>query len=229
MQCFLATGVQCPLTQAQQADLFEIHVTIAATSEQRLATFRSVCTQHHCKAIVIALDPSIPIQPMTCSRVTGTFDDAWCRAEAIRVNLEAANLYVTRVKIEAAPWNSHVPQTDASVEHQHGSAYFEYHAKLLLSTNAIPMALTDVCQAFGAHLSRYVLKQRNDGGTERFVTLRVAQIGRTGFAAQAEILEQALRDAGVPILTTVTEYCMYDSNSALDAVWLMGHTITPSR
>jgi hypothetical protein len=219
MQCFFMTGAQCAILASQRPDVFEVHVTIAPCDSADMDRFRDACITNQWKSIVIDLDPSLPVQPMTCSRVIGTIGIADQHAANICQILVDKKLVVTRVKIEAAPWNSVVPQ-DASARHlQGGTAYFEHHVKLRLPHAGIPQVLADVCKQWNAHISRNALKQAADGAVERFITLRGDADHRASFATTTAALEQALCAVAMDIQSTVTEYCVYDSNRALDAEW----------
>ncbi|HEY1011284.1 MAG TPA: hypothetical protein VGE07_01185 [Herpetosiphonaceae bacterium] len=224
MNCFQTTGVPCILAQSQRPDLFEIHLTIAPPTAAELVRFRALCAAQAWKAIVIAFDSAAPPQPMTCSRIAGSPDDARRHAAAAAALLEAAGFAPTRLKIEAAPWNSHVPADDEARASQHESAYFEHHAKLRLPRAGWQPALLPLCAAFDAHVSRNAFRQTADGWTERFATIRSPRDGLAAFERRTADFGRRLRDHGFALLASVTEYCVYDSNAALDDLWLSPST-----
>jgi hypothetical protein len=219
MNCFLTTGVPCVLTRSRRPDAFEVHVTLTPLHEAERARFATICSQQRWKALMIELDPQIPSQPMTCSRIVGTADDAMSHALFVQQHLEGCGFTVTRIKIEAAPWNSFVPQTDQEAMHRHHSAYFEFHAKLVLPMTGWESTLRTICMPFQAHISRNSFRIRNDNTMERFVTMRSALHGLDTFQQHASQLTNALGAGGFSTADTVMEYCIYDSNTALDAVW----------
>ncbi len=197
---------------AQMADAFEVHVTAALTALTRLPEFRETCRTAGVKALVIDLGDDVPRQPMTCSRVLGDLAEAHAEALRVKTVLEEVGFGVTRLKIEAAPWNTDLPSN--------GYCYYEHHARLLLPSElAQQQALAKLCQRLGVHLSRNPFKAREDGTQQRFITLRHPPITREEAAQTAENLWATLRGAGYTIEKTITEYCVYDTNRELDVAW----------
>ncbi|MCU0493815.1 MAG: hypothetical protein MUD01_19665 [Chloroflexaceae bacterium] len=219
MNCFFTTGTPCMLHRPRQSDLFEIHVTVDIQQQTELQTFLSLCQYHKWKAIIIDLIPASARQPMTCSRITGTIDDVYTHAQYVQTQLSSAGLSTSRIKIEAAPWNSHVPKTNLERDHYAASAYFEYHVKLHLPTKGWQDSLPRLCQVFGAHVSRNALRQEADGTSQRFVTIRSHTAGLDFFQRHTDLFQQALHSEGFVVLAAVTEFCIFDSNIALDALW----------
>jgi hypothetical protein len=218
MNCFLTTGRPCALSQLRP-DTFEIHVTIGPIAGAERARFVALCAHQGWKALIIELGAVLPIQPMTCSRVAGGYALADAHAQEVQRHLRAHGFAVTRVKIEAAPWNSAVPQTDAAAQDNDQGGYFEFHAKLALPLHGWEALLQPICQRYQAHISHNPLRRRADASTERFVTLRSATQGAKHFTPYAEQFLAALRAAEIRIVDTVLEYCVFDSNQALDAIW----------
>jgi hypothetical protein len=219
MNCFLTTGVPCVLSRSRRPDAFEAHVTLTPLHEAERARFAAICSQQRWKALVIELDPHIPSQPMTCSRIAGTAEEARSHALFVQQHLEQCGFTTTRVKIEAAPWNSFVPQTDQEAMQRHHSAYFEFHAKLVLAMTGWESTLPAVCLPFQAHISHNSFRKRDDTTMERFVTMRSALYGLDTFQQHANQLTAALGASDFSVADTVMEYCIYDSNAGLDAVW----------
>lgn len=220
MNCFLLTGAPCQLQQSKRSDLFEVHVTIEPQQSSDIDTLLAICSQQRWKAIIIDLKPPSPNQPMTCSRITGTIDDAFSHAKQVQRCLQQAGLLVNRVKIEAAPWNSQVPHSDQERQQHDPSAYFEYHLKLALSANNWQETLPQICHSFQAHLSHNALKHEANGTIQRFATIRSSTLGLERFQAYTQAFQDCVDSAGFTILKAITEFCIYDSNSALDNSWL---------
>ncbi len=219
MICFLSTGVPCVLSHSRRPDAFEIHVSLTPLHEAERMRFSTICSLQRWKALLIELAPDIPSQPMTCSRIVGTCDDATNHALSVQQHLEHCGFTVTRVKIEAAPWNSFVPKTDQDAVRRHCSAYFEFHTKLVLPITGWESTLHTICKPFQAHVSRNSLRIHDDKTMERFVTMRSALHGLETFQQNTNEFTATLDASGFSIADTVMEYCVYDSNTALDAVW----------
>jgi hypothetical protein len=217
MNCLLTTGEVCVLQQSPRSDLFEVHITVDAQSDTD--AFRAVCQAQRWKSIVIELADDACSQPMTCTRIKGDLPAAFAHAAQVRDTLVHAGLHVCRTKIEAAPWNACVPHLDSERDQHAASAYFEHHIKLQLAAQGWQEPLKQVCDAFGAHISRNALKQQIDGSSERFATLRSHQLGYQSFGQLVQAFEQGLLANGFMLLKSVSEFCVYDSNLALDAAW----------
>ena len=110
-----------------------------------LEAFKRFCYMAGIKALVIDLAVNVAMQPMTCSRVTGSFAQATLEAAKLRTALEGAGFAVTRVKLEAAPWNAGVPITDEQAKLSPSGNYFEHHTKLKLEKHANLRLLEQFC------------------------------------------------------------------------------------
>lgn len=191
-------------------DIYEVHVTVLPTSDAN--RFRLICREMKVKTIVIELAEGLPSQPMTCSRIQGTVQAAHAEAQRVSKALAEAGLTITRIKIEAAPWNNDLPIT--------GEGYYEHHARLNLSNLQDQEAtLRDLCGTLGVHLSRNPFKTNLNGSQQRFVTLRHPPTWPEVAAQRAADLWQGLADRGFPPEKTVTEFCVYDNNRNLDLAW----------
>ena len=110
---------------------------------------------------------------------------------AIATRLRAAGFDVTRVKLEAVVTNEGVPDTEEEVQRFPAGNYFEFHVKTTLpAVGADLEALRARCERHGAHLSRNARKVREDGASERFVTLRVKGLGRLNADARFKALRK---------------------------------------
>jgi hypothetical protein len=124
------------------------------------------------------------------------------------------------VKIEAAPANADVPIRDADAVGHASENYFEHHVKLLRAVGTPRDALTQLCETFGAHLSRNAFRDAAEGHEERFVTLRSYGTGAATSGQELQRLLTALRETGEHVIEHESEYCVYDSAVKLDAGWL---------
>ncbi|WNG54514.1 hypothetical protein F0U59_06720 [Archangium gephyra] len=204
-----------------QGGAFEAHITVAARSEDDLRRFRAFCDMASVKCIFIELGRGAePFQPMTASYHHGTLPHALEEARAMARALAAEGFDVKRLKLEALGKNRDIPEDDATARAQPAN-YFEFHVKVLL-----PSGLTDLdalrarCETHGAHLSRNARKVREDGASERFVTLRVYGLGRANAEARFSALLDDLAATGLKLTQRMREWTVYDSNHGLDRGWL---------
>jgi hypothetical protein len=199
---------------------FEVHLTASAADAVTLTRFRDWCVgkRFKCVHIVLARGDSVS-QPMaTWRRGDATLAGVVAEAHGRAAEVAAGGIPVTRVKVEAAPGNPGVPATDAD-PHAPG-CYFEHHAKLLRDADDTRDRLLEVCERFGAHLSRNAFKVAPAGREERFVTLRCHRVGRATAAARFTALLTALAAVGETVVDSESEYCVHDTNLTLDAGWL---------
>ena len=204
-----------------QGGAFEAHITVSARSEEDLRRFRAFCDAAAVKCIFIELSRGEePFQPMTASYHHGTLRQAREEVQAMARALAAEGFDVTRMKLEALGKNRDIPEDDATAKALPAS-YFEFHVKVLL-----PAGVSDVeglrsrCEKHGAHLSRNARKVREDGASERFVTLRVYGLGRANADARFTTLLEDLAGTGLTLTQRLREWTVYDSNHGLDRGWL---------
>ncbi|PWU46504.1 hypothetical protein DLE60_34565 [Micromonospora globispora] len=201
------------------AGLFEIHLTVAAADADRLAAFAE---RHGVKVVHILLDRGRrPAQPMLSLRTSGSLDDAMEVARRWQGTLHDERLPVTRLKVEAAPGNTGVPDDDSRPV-QPDDRYFEHHVKLVLSdaNEHRLVALTELAAPYNARLSRNARRERDDGRHERFITQRCHGVGRTSARRCLDALVADLRAGGHEIASVEAEYVVHDSCLSLDDGWL---------
>ncbi|GAA2815970.1 nucleotidyl transferase AbiEii/AbiGii toxin family protein [Crossiella cryophila] len=195
---------------------FEVHLTGSEWEADRLAAF---ARQRGAKFSDIKLDRgATPLQPMLTVAGSGTLAELHELAERWRAELIAADLHVLRVKIEAAPWNQGVPQSDVDAR---ADLYFEHHVKLLLPNDKYGTikAVDEVIHGHDARLSRNARRERADG-EERFVTQRCHGVGRDTARARLDALLTALRGNGHTVLEVEEEYVVHDDALGVDKGWL---------
>jgi hypothetical protein len=204
-----------------QGGAFEAHLTVSARTEEELRRFRAFCDAASVKCIVIELSRGAePLQPMTASYHHGTRGQALEEARALARALAAEGFDVTRLKLEALGKNGDIPEDDAAAKAQPAS-YFEFHVKVLLPGGVTDTeALRARCEKHGAHLSRNARKVREDGASERFVTLRVYGLGRANAEARFSALLEDLAGTGLTLTRRLREWTVYDSNHGMDRGWL---------
>ena len=200
---------------------FETHVTVEPLGPTELDRFAQVCDELGVHAVLIELPRgAVRSQPMTRSNFRGTLPECHQSAITLANQLRKQGFAVSRIKIEAAPWNEDLPETDLHAQGLPEENYFEYHVKLILAGETDLREILRVCELRGAHLSANAFKRRDDGRFERFVTLRCPGVGRATANQRAQDLEQSLRATGHEVGRMVCEYCVYDSNQNVDAEWL---------
>jgi len=195
---------------------FEVHLTCPATAARALADFAQ---RQGAAFSLIELDQgATPSQPMLTVPGSGISTEVAALAAGWRAGLESAGLPVLRVKIEAAPWNTGVPQLD---EHARADLYFEHHVKVRLPAGDGRRldALTVAVRNHGARPSRNARRVRDDGWQERFVTQRCPGVGRRAALDRLDALLTAIRAARFEVLAVHEEYVVHDDAAALDAGW----------
>lgn len=200
---------------------FETHITVALEDTNRLGALQTWATGHGLKCLHIVLSRGNTIsQPMLTWRGTGGLSSALAKALEVEAALHAARFPVTRIKIEAAPWNADIPQSEEEAKQHPSGRYFEHHIKLLLEPEADLTVLTEVAERHAAHLSRNALRLREDTCVERFVTQRCQGVSRAEAQRLLDALVQEITTRSYPILEIEAEFVVYDSNLAIDAGWL---------
>ncbi len=200
---------------------FETHVTVRAAGPDDVDALRAFTERHRLKFHHIVLDRGrTPSQPMVSLRGRGNLSGELAAAADLSRRLTAAGLIVTRVKIEVAPDNRDVPDSDAEAAARHPDRYFEHHVKLALDAGTDVRPLAGLACGHAAHLSRNARRVREDGMKERFVTQRCHAVGRPAARGRLDALLAALAAGGYMILSVEEEFVVYDSNPAVDAGWL---------
>jgi hypothetical protein len=210
--CFMAVSQN----EFARADAFELHVTVAPLIGLELERFKKLCVTNRLKALQINFSSFTPVQIMTCSRFEGSLHQALLELNRVRDVLETNGFVVVRRKLEAAPWNSHVPQDSAP---NNVTEYFEHHAKLLLPENANLTRLEQIANIHKAHLSSNAFKQLEQGFSQRFITRRGYQMTRAAAQGLFEELLKHLQLAGFTVQDSIAEFCVFDSHLELDGAW----------
>jgi hypothetical protein len=202
----------------------ETHVTVALDDDApngALARLRTWAASRGLKFTHIVLARGrTPSQPMLTQHTRGTLSDALALAGEMAGALRAERFVVSRVKVEATPWNAGVPPTDAEAAHHPPERYFEHHVKLLLLAGADVGPLAALAQRHAAHVSRNARRMRDDGRAERFVTQRCRGVGRDIAHARLVALRDALAGAGYEVIDVEEEFVVHDTNLAVDAGWI---------
>lgn len=199
---------------------FETHITVKLQDLNSIDRLQQWGIERNLKFLHILLERGTNIsQPMLTRRGRGDFADELEIATALAQALTAEDFAVVRIKIEAAPWNQGVPQSDVEAYLHPADRYFEHHIKLLLQSNR-DSPLRELVQRHSAHLSRNALQTRNDGFGQRFVTQRCIGVGRSTAKKQLQILVDSIESLGYHPIDIESEFVVYDSNLALDKGWI---------
>lgn len=201
---------------------FETHITVSCSGISEIDRLQQWSVERNLKFLHILLDRGETVsQPMLTRRGQGDFNDEREIAYNLSRSLAAECFSVARIKIEAAPGNHGVPQSDVEALAHPAHRYFEHHVKLLLKSapNDLPL-LREVVKGHSAHLSRNALQIQRDGVREQFITQRCIGIGRSGAEKQLQMLINSIESLGYSPIDIEAEFVVYDSNLALDLGWI---------
>jgi hypothetical protein len=201
---------------------FETHITVSNCHVERLPAW---CAARNIKSLHIVLDAARMAvehhsQPMLSWRGWGDFDRELAVANRLAAELTAEGFRVVRIKIEAAPSNSGVPQSALEAASQPADRYFEHHLKLNLAPDADLELLRSIASAHSAHLSHNALQVSMDGRTKRFLTQRCMGVGSIDARIRLQQLIDRIAAFGYRPIDIEAEFVVYDSNLALDRGWM---------
>jgi hypothetical protein len=192
---------------------FETHLTAAPTPGHGPDHHAGVAARLGLRYSQIVLDRgAVPTQPMFTGRRSGTLTTQRHASREWAAALRGEGLELLRIKIEADPSNTGVPQ-DAAAAASTPERYFEHHVKLLLADSELP-GLPTLVTPFHAHVSRNARRVRTDGLHERFVTQRCHAVGRATAHDRLTNLLKALAAAGRTVLEVEEEFVVLDDNPA---------------
>ncbi|MFE2916035.1 hypothetical protein [Kitasatospora indigofera] len=208
-------------TEARFTGEFEIHVTVRCEGGElqrlgRWAADRGVKFTH----IVLARGRTTS-QPMLTLGGPGTLRELRRTARATAAELRDAGFEPVRVKIEATPWTSGVPATDAAAARLGPAFYFEHHLKVLLGPGTGREDLAGVSAAHAAHVSWNARRTDRAGRQERFVTQRCHGVGLATAGARLALLAAAVSGAGFGIVSVEREFVVSDSDITVDDGWIV--------
>lgn len=198
---------------------FETHLTVSPGGDHdRLESWAG---RHGLKYARIVLDRGqAPDQPMLTVRGRGTLTAQRAAARTWVTDLAGAGFRVTRLKIEASPFNQDVPQTAADAAALPPGCYFEHHVKLVLTGPEQVDRARAVSERHAAHLSRNARRTLADGGHHRFVTQRCRDVGLPEARRRLDALLAELAAEGFAAVEAEAEFVVVDDNPGLDAGWI---------
>jgi hypothetical protein len=192
--------------------LFEVHLTTRNLSEVELQAFESFCAYIGAKPLVIELSNGEHYRQPMISKVFRCDHPSqiYTHVDELTAAFKQADFPITRVKIEVP---LEIIREVKDLFPDFTQTYFEWHGKL--QDDRLD-ALWRKCAAHNAHLSRNALK--NDPH-RRFVTVRDYE-SLTVFKERVQELKAALQEENWIFSKEEFEYCIYDSNVALDKGWI---------
>ncbi|MDI1465194.1 hypothetical protein QEZ54_29915 [Catellatospora sp. KI3] len=198
---------------------FETHLTVSpGGGHERLESWAG---RRGLKYARIVLDRGqAPDQPMLTVRGRGTLTAQRDAARAWVAEMAEAGFAVTRLKIEASPFNADVPQTAAEAAALPPGCYFEHHVKLVLTGPEQVDRARAISERHAAHLSRNARRVLTDGSHHRFVTQRCRDVGLPEARRRLDALLAALTADGFAALEAEAEFVVVDDNPDLDAGWI---------
>ncbi len=196
---------------------FETHLTIDLHDSSDIPRLRQWGINRQLKFLHILLERGTHIsQPMLTRRGCGNLTSQLSIAKDLAIDLNLANFPISRIKIEAAPWNQDIPQSDRLASTQ-AHRYFEHHIKLSLESTTDILPLKELTHQHSAHISRNALKIRADGFREQFVTQRCIGVGQIEAQNRLRILVESIESLGYLPIDIEAEFVVYDSNLSLDS------------
>jgi len=159
-------------------------------------------------------------QPMLGMRID---DDAEKQRDKIQhaVNAIGKDFDVVRIKVEAAPSNKNLPQSNASASDAPSDCYFEHHVALQITPTTNLEELRESVAKFHGHLSRNAFKEKTEASNEsRFVTQRFHRMGQNEADDKLDELLAFLKSEGFDTHGVEREYNIFDSALYLDEGWM---------
>lgn len=194
--------------------LYEVHATVEVPSQSQggIASFREGCAACSVKAVVGYSESSdLPTRATTSSYVRGTLRQAHYAAFRLAMRLMEMGFTVERIKVEAELSNVGVPVTDCDAAALSPHSYFECQCKLWLARTSDFDALIALLQPHGARLSRHSLWHAPGSLLDRYVSLRLYDLGRDAALVRMDDLVSDLEGAGYFVVRNTRKYVVYDS------------------
>jgi hypothetical protein len=197
--------LQWAATQAPQTTAFEVHLS---TQTERFVEFQQFCQELSLGCLVINLDQgAVPVQPMASFRQQCTPLLLAEKLEQLESAFHKAGFLLSRLKVEA-PLETMLP-----------AIYYEFHIKLVLSSDFELLSLDPILNQHHARLSRNALKQEEDG-YRRFVSLRLYPPTQNPNQHCDRMVAELVALLKEGVRGIHREAVLFDSNEALDHGWL---------
>lgn len=192
--------------------MFELHITVSALSEEDIPAFVAFSRSIKAKPIIIELDKGECMQQPMISKIYKDIEPGSLKGkieELVNV-FEESGFHPIRVKVEVPL--SHLTEGEAEFPDYRGQ-YFEWHGKVKAKDFE---ELNDKLRYSNAHLSRNSLKGEKN---RRFLTIRNYSNKHTFLNIIESFKKFQLDTNRIKLVKEVYEYCVYDSNKAIDKGW----------
>lgn len=206
---------------------YEVHVTVDMSQydgellDAKTEMFRNFCKTLEVKPIILDLhckDRSVIKDVMTSSVYFGNNTGAMAYTDRLAEKLSQMGFKVVRKKIETVPWHPAAPQTDQ--EPMPKGSYFESHLAVICTEETEEALRALIGEYPGAHLSRNMFKQLNEGCYIMMVTLRHYDYGFDEFEGELRKLIESISKAGFEIEKEIVEFSIFDDKDDHDQAWL---------
>ncbi|MEW2544818.1 hypothetical protein AB0910_03390 [Streptomyces sp. NPDC047002] len=154
-----------------------------------------------------------PGRPTLVLEGTGDLAEQCAAARAWSERLASDGFRVVRTRIEAAPWDDGVPQTDSEAA-QAPECWFAHRVTVRLPIPYDTRRLSAVAGRHTARLSRLVRSVPTRGVQERVLVQGARGVGRPGARARLDALLDGLLAAGLRAVDVEEAYVVYDDGPA---------------
>lgn len=209
-------GLQRRELECQPMIPFEVHITITIDSSA-LPSFVEICTELNVKPIILSLyvGTSQVCDVMTSSKFKGTNREVYEYTQQLVKDLQSSGFTTARAKIETFPWHPAAPRKGMPMPI---GCYFESHVPVKLRSTDIPQ-LRELTKSLGAHCSRNIRKQEDQGKVTIMVTHRDYSSDIDVFNATVGELVSKLKET-YDVGSIITEFAIYDTNRTHDNAWI---------
>lgn len=192
---------------------FEIHITTTDITEDQIDQFEAFCASIAAKPIIIELSKGQFYRQPMISKVVKCKDKQGLENEisSIQADFLSNGYQVVRTKIEVPPWHKEIV---ANYYQNESKTYYEWHGKVKLTDEPL---ICKICELYQARLSRNTLK--NDP-TTKFITIR-DYTDEQAVNTRIERLKEHLNTHQITMIKEEFEFCIFDSNEALDKDWIV--------
>lgn len=199
----------------------ETHLTVSLKGTESIRELQKLAEIHNLKCLHIILERGdTTSQPMLTWRAQGGLTSQTEKAQNLKEIISAAGFPVIRTKIEAAPWNEDVPQTESELQKQSDGRYFESHIRILLDLQAKNRRIKEIAERHSAHFSRNAFREPQNGFEERFVTQRNWNVWYSESNRKLNDLLNEIKNSGYTVIDVEEEFVVFDSNLEIDRGWI---------
>ena len=204
------------VTKGTMTNFYEAHITVDHLGLAEDA-FEGDCFLFGVKPLVMVGNGLH--QYMCTVKIEGDLGMARNRAQEVADAFIAEGYDIERVKIESHPAGSETPSRNNLKKLSDGQ-YFEAHIDVDTHEGGLE-ALKVVAKMNGLWISFNNLKYPDAEGYRTYIaTLRRHDGTIEGFRTLVNDAARHMRMRGLEVIRIIEEFCVYDSNEALDAEWI---------